>query len=270
MILELISGFRIAPTGGLGAVTMATGDSAAVKSFELPGRAFLLNFWGRNQTGGNIRVRSTRMHDRENGINVFNVAAQVYPLMPVGQQQEIFPNDVLIIENAGSAVAGDIESVVLMLGYTGIRGMYGQFIDERELDLRTINLLTTEQSIVAGTAGGWSGSQALSAAASGDLLKKDFEYAVLGFTVQDDVAAVSLKGGDFGNVRVGGPGNSKDKDVSREWFLRLTRAHGQPMVPVFKASNVGGIVTEVVNDENALTTKVDWILAQLAPVAPAK
>ena len=55
MILELISGFRTAPTTTLGAVTMATGDSAAVKSFELPGRAFLLNFWGKNQVAGNIR-----------------------------------------------------------------------------------------------------------------------------------------------------------------------------------------------------------------------
>lgn len=268
-VLETISGFRTAPGAALGVVTMATNDSNVVRAFPSAPLGFgkLLNIWGYNQVNGNIRLRSPNFNDLSNGINVVNVASQIYPLMPIGQFQNLTSQDPLIIENSGSAVAGQIEIMAALMYYNfGANGPNARLVDERYVDTYAAgNITTVQQTIVCGVGGGWSGSQALNAAMSGVTLKPNTDYAWLGSMCQDALGAIGLRGPDSANFRMACPGNNANKDQNREWWLYLTRLHGLPLIPIFNTAGLGQIFCEVLNNQAALTTQVTHWFQQLNP-----
>lgn len=262
--MELLSGFVTAPGATQTNLTMATGDSLAIRATTANDKLVqLLQIWADNQTAGILRVKSPRMHDNVQGIRVRTGASETKPRLPWSVPQRLYSQDVLTVDLSGSAVGGDIESAALLLWYEDLGGVSQSLIGLDELYKRGVNEMGQEIQITAGTTGGWSGSRAINA--DFDNFKADTFYALVGYQTDVEVAAVGFKGADTGNLRVGGPGDELAAQITGEWFIRLTRFYGKPLIPVFKSQNKAGITVEVVNDENAASPKITAHLIELSP-----
>jgi hypothetical protein len=260
--LEILSGFTTAPSTTFTALTMGAGNSLQVRNYAAGSRAFLLSAWGDNQTAGNLRIRSSRLHDNVQGIRLFVVASEVQPLFLSRKPQVLEAQDTLIVENTGSATGGDIESASLLVYYEELPGVQGRFIDSGQLAARGKNIVTVENTLALGTAGGYSGEEAINA--EFDLLKANTDYALIGYTVSAECCSVRWRGADLGNLGVGGPGNDNLKGLTRNWFADLSDHFGVPMIPVLNSANKGGILLDGVQDENGTDVTLTSILVELA------
>lgn len=262
-LLEMISGFVTAPSTTNTALTMGSGSSAQVRSAK-PGTTIkLLAAWTDQQTAGYLRVRSSRLHDAAQGIRLYSVASDVENLLPYGSNQRLYPGDNLSIDLTGSATAGDIESACLLMYYDDIEGSAANLITYADMMKRAVNFVSVENTLALGTAGGFSGEEAINA--EYDLLKANTEYALAGYTVSAECAAVGWRGIDTANTRVGGPGNETEKEQTANWFAYLARRFDMALIPVFNANNKSGILIDGVQDENGADPLVNSLFVELGP-----
>lgn len=261
--MELISGFVTAPGATQTALTMATGDTLAVRSFIGDKSIQLLQMWVDSQTAGAVRVRSPRLHDNVQGLRVQTTASDTVPLMPWGRPQRLYTQDVLSVDLSGSATAGDIETWVGLLYYEDLPGIAGRFLTPEQVMKRGVNVVYVENTLALLTAGGWSGAEAINA--EYDLLKANTEYALIGYHTNVECAAIAWRGADTGNMRVGGPGNETLRHVTAEWFMRLSKGYGLGLIPVFNGNNKAGILLDGVQDENGADPLVNSIFVELSP-----
>src|SRR5688572_694164 len=115
--MELIGASGTAIGATIAALTAVTGDSLAVRAGSENKRIDLIQFWTDVQVAGTARIRSARMHDNVQGIRQRTVISDLFPLLPPGARQRMYPNDVIVAELAGSAVAGDVEYLLMLLLY---------------------------------------------------------------------------------------------------------------------------------------------------------
>ena len=260
--IQLVTGFVTAPGAVLTALTMAAGDTLAVRSTKVKdGPVHLLTCWTDSQATGILQITSTRLHDSSRGLRFGTVIGGPSPFLPFRQKQRLYETDNLTVQLSGSAVAGDIETACMLLAYEDVTGLEGRFITPEEVDKRKVHTFTTENTLSLGTAGGYSGEEAITSEA--DFFKAGIDYALLGYMVTVECAAVGWRGSDTGNTRVGGPGNASLRHVTSEWFLRMSRETGLPCVPVFNANNKASILIDGVQDENGNDPLVTSIWAQL-------
>lgn len=266
MPFEILTGFVTAPGTTLTALTMATGDVLTVRESVNPR---LLNAWVDAQQAGTpgstFRIRSPLMHDAVQGLRVDVVASEVEPLFPMGTFQPLVKQDTLTVELAGSSTSGDIETACLMLGYDSVPGSEGRWIDEAMLRQLAVQPVTVENTLALGTGGGYSGEEAINS--EFDLLKADFDYALIGFEVSVECAGVFWRGSDTGNLRIGGPGHAERKMLTGNWFSRISREYAMPMIPVFNVANKAAIFLDGAQDENGTDVTVTSHLMQLTPEA---
>ena len=263
MALELTTGFATAPGATPIAATIAAGNSLQVKNATPESRILLLNFWSDHQVAGIVQLRSPKLHDNVRGIRYRSNISEVQPYMPRLSKQPLYAQDVLVLEIAGSAVGGDIETACYLSWYENLPGVEGRFLSPEEVARRGVNTVTVETTHAAGAAGGYSGQVALNSGS--DLLIANVDYALLGYVVNAECAAVRLLGPDTGNTGVGGPGSETDKHMTRHWFGDISQAYGLPLCPVINAANKAATLCDVATDENAGTFIVSWTFVQLAP-----
>ena len=257
--IQTYSGTAINTT--IAPLTAASGDSLAVQNFALGKGAWLVQLWADVQAAGTLRVRSPKFHDNVNGIRIDTVASDPRPLLPWGALQPLYPNDNLIVELAGSATAGDIEYVVLLQYFDDLPGVQSRLFSWDQIKGRIDQLLTVENTIATGTGGGYTGAEAISAEI--DQFQQGVDYALLGYKVDTECAAVGWRAIDFGNLRVGGPGEETEASLLSDWFVRLSIAYGKPMIPVFNGTNKASVLIDAVQDENGADTTVTTYLARL-------
>lgn len=258
---ELLTGFVTAPGATITALTMASGNTLQVRSGGQGGNARILQAWTDVQTAGVFRVRSPRLHDNVQGIRYATVASDTAELLPPGGGQLLYEQDTLTAELSGSAVVGDIETACLLVYYENLPGATARLETHDAILPRIVNYVTIENTLALGIAGGYSGEEALNAEFS--LLKADTDYALLGYVVSAECAAVRYRGVDTGNLGIGGPGNVKRRDATSEWFIRLGRQSGLPTIPILNSQNVGGTLIDGAQDENGTDVTVNTILAEL-------
>lgn len=261
-LLEVVSGFVTAPTGTQTSLGMSAGDSKQIRNAKPGSKILLLAAWADNQTAGVLRIMSTRMHDALQGIRLKITASEVDNLLPTCGIQRMYPGDNLTIDLSGSSTGGDIESAALLMYYEDVEGAAAKLISHDELMKRGINQVSIENTLALGTAGGYSGSEAINA--EYDQLKADTEYALAGYAVDTECLLIGWRGIDTGNARVAGPGNEVDRQVTVSWFTDLARRFGMPLIPVFSGSNKGGINIDGVQDENGADPLVNSIFVELA------
>lgn len=261
--LRVVTGFVTAPGATFTAWTMAAGDSLTVQNARLDSKVMLLQAWADNQVAGTLRIRSPKLHDNVQGIRVGIVVSEVQPLLPDHFPQPLIPQDTLIAEQTGSAVAGDIETGAFLLWYEDLPGSEARFIDEATLMASGINLFPVENTLATGTAGGYSGEEAINA--EFDQFHANVDYALLGYQVSAECAVVGWRGIDTGNLRVAGPGTDTDKRITGRWFLDLSRKYDLPLIPVMNAANKAGFLIDAVQDENGTDVTVNTIFVELAP-----
>lgn len=262
--LELLTGFATAPgVTTFAALTMAAGNSASVRNAPIDSKILLIQAWSDQQALGALQIRSPRLHDNVRGITVDSVASEVQPLLGYGPPQKLIAQDQLALGIEGSAVAGDIETLCLLLYYDNLPGVEARLIMPDELMTRGVNLVAVDNTIALGTAGGYSGEEAINAET--DLLRANTDYALIGYQVTVECACVRWRGVDTGNLGVGGPGNEVFKKLTASWFLDLARMYGLPLIPIFNSANKSGFLVDGAQDENGADTTITTLLVELSP-----
>ncbi len=260
--LELLTGFVTAPSTTLTALTMADGNSLTVRNCPEESEVKLLSNWTDNQAVGQFQIKSPKLHDNVQGINIGTVASEPQPLMPRGWSQKLYPQDTLAALLSGSATAGDIETACMLVYYADLPGIEARLIDSAELLQRSIAMMISTNTLALGTAGGYSGSQAINTTV--DNWKANTDYALLGFQCSAECAAVRFRGSDVGNLGVGGPGHDTFKEMTGDWFKRISDEHGIPLIPVFNSANKNAILIDGAQDENGTDVVVTSLWAELA------
>jgi hypothetical protein len=261
--IEVLTGRVTAPGAVLTAWTPNTGVSLGVRNCPLDRKVYLLDMWAFNQVTGALRVRSPRIHDNVQGIRITSAANQPASEVPVQFRQPLVPQDVLIVEQSGSAVCGQIEVGALQLYYEDLTGVQAILADEQTVFDRGQNLVTQELALAPGATGDYTGQQALNALF--DTLKANTWYALLGMTVNVLCLGVGIRGVDSGNLRVMVPGDPGSRDTMAEYFLYKARRWGIPLIPVFNSANKFGIFVDIVQNQAAAAVTWDGIFVELAP-----
>jgi hypothetical protein len=260
--LELVSGRAVAPSTTFTALTVSTGNTLTIRNADITQPVAIVQAWIDSQAAGTGRIRSPRMHDNVQGIRLDHVAGDVVPLFPWGVGQPVLPQDTLTVELTGSATAGDAELFVMLVFYANLPGSDARLHTWDEIAPRVRNIVTVENTLALGTTMDYSGEEAIDA--EFDLLKANTDYALLGYYVDTECAAVRWRGTDVGNYGIGGPGEPGIRFLTKEWFVLLSQTFGLPMIPVFNAANKSGILLDGLQDENGADTTVTQIFAELA------
>jgi len=264
-VLDTVSFQVTAPgTGAFVASTPATGDSLTIRNTALTDPIFLLNHWVWNNAAGTTRIRSPKLHDNVQGIRREVVAAQVDFTESLVVPQRFWPQDTLIVEQTGSATAGQIETGSILIYYANFPGIAATFIDLPTLQKNIINLFSNIVSITPGVAGGYSGALAINA--TEDLFIANTWYAILGFAASARVATIAVRGPDTGNLRASAPGEPGKQDITVRWFPLLTAWYGIPLIPVFNSANKASTFIDVVSNQTGGALSVNVMMAQLAGV----
>jgi hypothetical protein len=259
--LELLTGFVTAPSTTATALTMASGNSLTIRDARDGSTIALITAWVDKQGAGVLRIRSPKLGEAVQGLRLADVISETKPLLPLWVNQELHGQDVLSVDLTGSATAGDIETACLLVYYSDLSGAEGNLISPEELAPRIKNVFTVENTLALGTGGGYSGEETIKT--EFDLMKSNTEYALLGYGVSAECAAIRWRGSDTSNYGVGGPGDELGGDYTRDWFIRLSRESGYPCIPVFKSGNAGAILIDGAQDENGTDVTVTSIFAEL-------
>lgn len=251
-----------APGAGGAAMAAAAGDTLQIRSIPSGKMGRLLAIWAGVNVSGFFNLTSPRFHDNTRGLRFRTLAAECKPLMNIPSFQKLYDQDQLALFLAGSAVAGQIEQVGMLIYYEDLAGIAARFIDTATLAKRAVEQVTVEDTITAGAAGGYSGEEAINA--ESDLLKANTDYALVGYRTSVNCVSVTYKGADTGNLRVSGPGDQLGADYTKDWFLNLAEAYGLPLIPVFNSANRGGISVGVVQNQAATAVTVSHNFVELA------
>ena len=261
--MDVVTAMGTAINTTIAALAAVSGDSLAVKNSPIDQNSRILQLWTDVQAAGTGRVRSARLHDNVQGMRFDTLVGDIRPLMPWGIAQRVYANDVLAVELAGSATAGDIESIVLLLYYPDLPGISAQFVGPDALQSRGRNISMVENTIATGTAGGYSGGEAINV--EQDQFHAGGKYALVGYLCDTETTAICWRGPDTGNLRVGGPGEETERELTADWFVRLSRAYNLPLIPVISAENKAATLIDAAQDENGADPTVTSIFVELAP-----
>lgn len=259
--LQVVSGFVTAPSTTFTTWTMGAGDSLSVRNSPEGSAIQLLSFWADNQAAGQLRIRSALLHDNVEGMTGTVVASTVQPLIHWGQGQRLRPQDLLIVEQTGSAVAGDIESGSFLVYYENLPGADAHLVHYRDIVNRIESYMYVNNTLSLGTAGGYSGEEAINA--EDDQWKANRDYALLGYLVSAECCTVGWRGPGTGNLRVAGPGCDDNKMLTANWFRFLNEYSGYPTIPVINAADKAATLIDGVQDENGTDVTVTSIFALL-------
>jgi len=261
--IDTISGFVTAPGATFTAWTMALGDSLQIRNSNPQKRTLLLEAWAWNQAVGTLRLRSPKLHDNVQGIRWAIPANSVDFNLPYEVSQTLYPQDIIIAEQTGTATGGQIESGSVLVFYEDLPGVAGRFVSPQDIAKRGVNIVNVELSLTPSAAGGYSGQLSLNA--QFDLLQANTDYAVLGYLTNARAATVSIRGPDTGNLRASGPGEPTKRDQTCQWFVRLSDRTGIPLIPVINSANKSGTFIDCVSNQAATALTVNWLLCQMAP-----
>ena len=259
--LDTITSTGTAIGASLAATTIASGDSFQIKNAAPNSDIFLLNFWADVQAAGQVRIRTPKGHDNVDMIRARTQIGVLKTVMPVGAPQKMYAQDTEIVELAGSAVAGDIESVVQQVFYASLPGQDARLFTWDQVRPRIRNIIGVRLAITLGSTAGYNGARAINADV--DLLKANQDYAVLGMMTDVEAAAICLRGPDTANLRCSVPGEPDLTEDTSWWFRWLSMHYGLPTIPVINSANKGGTLIDCVNDENGGTANVQIMMAEL-------
>lgn len=259
--IDTVSGSVTNPGATLTAWTVNSGDALTVRNFSAPAQAFIIDANFRGATAPTGRIRSPRLHDALQAIQLKQVAADGRSVWPRGTIQQVFPQDALQVHENGGAAEVDIGS--LLFFYQDLPGVDARLVSWQQIANRIQHLVTVEASFTsAATAGLYSATVAMNGGAN-DILIANRDYALLGYNTDTDIGRVCIRGADSGNLRLSGPGTT-DKTMSSNWFRLLSDWTGLPCIPVFNAANKASILGDITHTATGTSVVVDYIFALLA------
>lgn len=264
--LEVVAGFATAPGATFTGLTASTGTSFTVRNTDPAKAVWLLGSWAFNATAGELRIRSTKLHDFQQGIRnrvTAALTAQLFPShMNASYAQRLFAQDALTVEITGGGGA-EKDTAALLILYEDLQGASGRFIDQAFLKKNGLNAVTAEVTITAVATGNFGGSVAINS--TNDNLIANTDYAILGGMSDTRGCAVGITGIDFSNLRLGFPAEPSLRGFTNNWFEHLTLAFNTPLIPVFNSANKAATTIDVQTSDTAGTYIVNLELVQLVP-----
>lgn len=260
--LELISGRFPASAAADSDITMASGDSLTIRNAAQDSNIWLVQVWGDSDQDTEVRIRSPMLHDNVDGIRLKVEAGQIDPLLPDFVIQRLFPQDTLTVNNADAIGSTNFLTYHMLVYYENLPGIDARFIDLQTLREKARHVTVIRNSLALTASSNYTGAEAINADV--DLLRANTDYAILGYLVDTPIGAVRYRGVDFGSLGIGGPGNVMDRDMTANWFLKLTGFTGIPLIPVFNSANKAGVQIDGLMGETGGTVEVSTIVAQLA------
>ena len=258
MHIENIGVISTQPNLGL-AGTALTGDSLTIKNAVRNKRVLILTAWSTRQVAGFTQLVFPTGHDTTRGYRVGVPVSTSSVTIPLGQQIEVQPQELLGNTIAGSNVAGDIEQDSYMVLYEDMPGVNARLIGYSDL-MRRIEKYTTIESSIAAVATGQYSEELINA--DSDLLLANRDYAVIGISSRTAAHNLTIKGPDLGNVRIAIPGFLRP-EITSQFFSTLSRATGENTIPIINSGNKGSTSIGFSSDENAAATLVTMYLALL-------
>lgn len=261
MHIQALSFGATAPGAGGGAFAAVTSDSLTI--LRAKSKAQILGIWADVQGAGVLQIIRPSGHDTTRDMRWRTVVGQPLPLFPLGCPVFVEPEETLSGTIIGSATAGDRELVTMLLAFKDAPGVDQHLITWPQLVQRIDEFVTVEASITAAGGGvDYSGAELITA--ESDLLKANYDYALLGAVPTVQCTSVIVRGPDTGNVRVAIPGAITDPQLTGGWFGLLSRANGgASTIPVIQAGNRSQTFIEVLQDENNTAVTVALQLARL-------
>jgi len=247
MHLQLQTFTATAAAAAGSAAAAATGDSLQVQNGQ--GAIRILGIWAQLQTTGFIRVTGPTQHDQLTGWTASVPLGQIQHENPMGIDWQVRAQEILAVTIAENAVAGDIGSVCMLQQFDNLPGVEGRYMKFADVAKRVGRLVTVRGTITAGAGGGYTGEELITA--ESDNLKPNQDYALLGITTSVACASVTIKGPDFGNVRVGVPGDPNDHDLTSQYFAMLSKVYDLPTIPIINSGNRASTFVGCVQNENA-------------------
>lgn len=258
--IEVVTGRVVNPGAAFTLLTANTGNTFTIRDFPEASMAYLHGMWTQQATAGQFRIRSPRFHDDVQGIRKVANAASVFNLFGDEEEQKLFPNDPLRIDQTGGGAETDAGAFLVY--YQSLGGIDARLETWDSIKPRIIDMMGHVVQ-VAGPAvsGDWSAGTLITV--PNDTLKANTDYAILGYEVDTESLAVAVSGTDTGNLRLGGPGPLNPIET-RDWFVSQSRARALPYIPVFNSNNRGTLLVSVARVGVGGTIVVSLQLAQLS------
>lgn len=257
--MQVLNGYAVNPSTTITALTPCTGDSYTVRNVAQGTDIELLDAWAFTTTNLLFRYRSPLLHDAAQNARLKPTASQPYPLLSGFATQKLQPQDNLIVEITGGTSETDIGA--LLAYYDNLPGTNARLHSFAEVQPLIQEITVVEVDVTSNaTAGQYSAAVALNA--DYDTLKRNYDYAILGYECPTTACSLGITGVDTGNLRVGGP-LINSAFITRGWFVDLSNKTGKPCIPVINSANVAGVNIDVVSAAASTSYTIGIIMAQL-------
>lgn len=257
MHFELVTTKATAPGAAGAAGAPNTGDSLTIKNGR--GEISVISMWSSRQVAGFSQIVVPSGHDTTRNYRAGVAIAAGALTAPLDFRMRVDAQELVANTIAGSGVAGDIELDSMLIFYADFPGISMRSLTADQVESRVEKFTTVEASVAAVATGEYS-TEAITA--DSDLLKANRDYAVMGMSSRTAAHALIVQAPDFGNVRVGCPGNLRP-ELTNQWFMLQSRVQGKPLVPVFSTGNKAQVNVGFCSDENAAATLITLYLALL-------
>src|SRR5579859_1162233 len=241
------------------AVTMATGDTNRVRTFNPTTPAKLIEATRQGVSAGSLRIASPALHDNVRGINL--IAGQTPSVFPLPREigQPLVSGDTLTISLTGGT--GEVDGGTITIFYQDLAGIQARLHGWPDISGYIEHIKPLEIDVTgSGTAMAWSDTVITT---TEDLLNADRSYAVLGYSTDTAAAAVGLKGQEIGNLHLAGCGTLLSEDTN-DYFIDWAENYGLPIIPVISANNKGSIFASLAMVATSQSVKLQLILARLS------
>ena len=265
MNLDTVS-FTVTAPGATGTLmTAVSGDPANVRNGTPGSRILGISMWTLAQGVGFTQVLWPSGHDLVRNYRYRNAVSRPAPMVTQHFPAQFRAQDPITATQAGSVTAGDVELLSMLMFYEDLPGVSGRLITIETLRTRGVSIVTYEDSITPTAASIYSGGRTIGQAAN--TFKANTDYALLGayVPVNTNNGALTVRGVDSGNLRVGIPPLVSTEQISQNWFAYLAEMLDLPLIPVFNSANFAGTFCELLSNENLTATPFNLVMAELAP-----
>lgn len=259
--LEMLCGQVTAPGATLTALTPLAGNSFQIR-YAKDAEIFLLHSSNVGRTTpGRARISSPWLHDNVNPINFGLLGGSQANVTYFGKTQKLVEGDLLVYEQSGSAVVGEIQTGALLLYYSDLPGSNGNYITSEEFRAKALNAKTIRRNLGVAAGSGYSG--AANIVVNENLLKAGKNYAILGYTGTFVNEHIRIYGPCTANFGIGLPLLSPLSRSLQRGFYDMAEDTGLPCIPVFNADDRFNTFVDCTIDDTTVPFYIDILCFEL-------
>jgi hypothetical protein len=159
------------------------------------------------------------------------------------------------------ATAADNVNVLLQIYYENAPTRQQRIVNWEQVAGMVVNYIGVEVTVTPGATGNYGTAVALNA--NDDRMVGERDYALVGYTVDQPVLSIGIKGPDTGNYRIAMPG-SWDQRRNGGYFQDQDHRRPTPHIPILNALSKTQTFLDGLSASNVGATKVSLLLAELS------